>query len=134
MAASSTSSKGWMRPLLAGDTCLKHVVGIIQRNIREGDWLARWGEVEFVLAFHEAEKESSVRAILSGWVRTSARTQRGCRMGEELHLTFSSGACRYTGGHADTQRLLSSANEVLYQAKEGRRLVVHNAYGASANA
>ena len=49
---------------LAGDTCLKHFVGSIQSNIREGGWLARWGEDEFVLAFHEAEKESSVRAKL----------------------------------------------------------------------
>jgi Diguanylate cyclase, GGDEF domain len=34
----------------AGDVCLRHVARAIRRNVREGDWLARWGGDEFVLA------------------------------------------------------------------------------------
>ncbi len=41
---------------LDGDACLKHVTNIIRRNIREGDWFARWGGDEFVLGLWETEE------------------------------------------------------------------------------
>jgi predicted signal transduction protein with EAL and GGDEF domain len=34
----------------AGDICIRHVADVIGRSVREGDWLARWGGDEFVLA------------------------------------------------------------------------------------
>ena len=34
----------------AGDACLKHVASVLQHNVREGDWLARWGGDEFLMA------------------------------------------------------------------------------------
>jgi len=34
-----------------GDTCLKHIAQVFEKNTREGDWVSRWGGDEFVGAF-----------------------------------------------------------------------------------
>jgi diguanylate cyclase (GGDEF)-like protein len=33
----------------AGNACLKHVAHFLGRNIRKGDWFARWGGNEFAV-------------------------------------------------------------------------------------
>src|SRR5215216_1043751 len=48
----------------AGDVCLRHVAWVIRRNVREGDWLARWGGDEFVLALWDASVFASPEAVL----------------------------------------------------------------------
>ena len=39
-----------------GDFCLKHVVNIIKSNIRESDWIARWGGDEIMLMLFDSDE------------------------------------------------------------------------------
>jgi diguanylate cyclase (GGDEF)-like protein len=107
-----------------GDACLKAVATALKRRLREpGDLLARYGGEEFI-------------AVLAG---TSLQTARGAaeriRRGIEglnlLHATSSThavvtvsiGVATLTPADegATTTRLISAADEALYQAKQGGR-------------
>ncbi|MDQ3318040.1 MAG: GGDEF domain-containing protein [Actinomycetota bacterium] len=48
----------------AGDACIRHVAQGMRRNVREGDWLARWGGDEFILALWDASVFASPEAVL----------------------------------------------------------------------
>jgi diguanylate cyclase (GGDEF)-like protein len=107
-----------------GDACIRHVADVIRRNVRESDWLARWGGDEFVLALHEtspfAPTEAALQRIVADLKNSPVRLQRG----GELVLTVSVGAVRYSG-EGDPRDLLHKADEAMYQAKrEGRPWVL----------
>ena len=105
----------------AGDACLRHVADVIGRNVREGDWLARWGGDEFVLALWDESVFASPEAVL-GRINAALR-ESPVRLpggGEERVLSISIGAHRYAG-EADLRELLAKADAAMYQAKrEGR--------------
>jgi diguanylate cyclase (GGDEF)-like protein len=108
----------------AGDACLRHVARVIKRNVREGDWLARWGGDEFVLALWEdsvfASPETVLGRINAGLRRSPVRLPGG----EELVLSISVGAHRYAGEN-DIRELLAKADAAMYEAKrEGRAWVL----------
>jgi diguanylate cyclase (GGDEF)-like protein len=107
-----------------GDACIRHVADVIRRNVRESDWLARWGGDEFVLALHEASPfaptEAALQRIVADLKNSPVRVQRG----GELVLTVSVGAVRYSG-EGDPRDLLHKADEAMYEAKrEGRPWVL----------
>jgi diguanylate cyclase (GGDEF)-like protein len=104
----------------AGDVCLRHVARVIRRSIREGDWLARWGGDEFVLALWDASVFASPEAVL-GRINAALK-ENPVRLpgGEELVLSISVGAHRYAG-EDDLRELLAKADAAMYEAKrEGR--------------
>jgi diguanylate cyclase (GGDEF)-like protein len=108
-----------------GDACIRHVADVISRNVRESDWLARWGGDEFVLALHEASPfaptEVALQRIVADMKNSPVRLPRG----GELVLTVSVGAVRYSG-EGDPRDLLDKADEAMYQAKrEGRPWVLN---------
>jgi diguanylate cyclase (GGDEF)-like protein len=106
----------------AGDVCIQHVAVVIRRNIRESDWLARWGGDEFVLALHDASPFASTELVLQRIVRdlkvSPMRLPQG--QGGELVLTVTVGARRYSS-EDDLQDLLARADEAMYEAKRERR-------------
>jgi diguanylate cyclase (GGDEF)-like protein len=108
----------------AGDACLRHVALVIGRNVREGDWLCRWGGDEFVLALWDASVFASPEAVLgriNAGLRGSPVRLPG---GEELVLSISVGAHRYAG-EDDLRELLAKADAAMYEAKrEGRAWVL----------
>ena len=108
----------------AGDACIRHVAGAMRRNIREGDWVARWGGDEFVLGLWDASLFAQTEAVLrriGGALREDPLRLPG---GEELALSVSAGACRYSG-EDDPRELLSKADAAMYEAKrEGRAWVL----------
>ena len=107
-----------------GDACIRHVADVIRRNVRESDWLARWGGDEFVLALHEASPFAPTEAALQRIVADLKNSPVRLPRGGELVLTVSVGAVRYSG-EGDPQDLLDKADEAMYQAKrEGRPWVL----------
>jgi diguanylate cyclase len=103
-----------------GDACIKHVADVIGRNIRGSDWLARWGGDEFVLVLRDANPFAQTGALLQRIVRDFKDSPLRLPQGEELTLTVTVGASRYSG-EEDLRELLAKADEAMYEAKrEGR--------------
>ena len=108
----------------AGDICIRHVAEVIGRSVREGDWLARWGGDEFVLALWEASVFASPEAVLGRINADLRRSPVRLPGGGELVLSISVGAHRYAG-EDDLRELLAKADAAMYQAKrEGRAWVL----------
>jgi diguanylate cyclase (GGDEF)-like protein len=108
----------------AGDVCLRHVARVIRRNVREGDWLARWGGDEFVQALWEDSVFASPEAILGRINADLRRSPVSLPGGVELVLSISVGAHRYAG-EDDIRELLAKADAAMYEAKrEGRAWVL----------
>jgi diguanylate cyclase (GGDEF)-like protein len=103
-----------------GDVCIRHVAEVIWRNIRESDWLARWGGDEFVLALHEASPFAATELVLQRIVRDLKDSPVRVSEGVELVLTLTIGARRYSG-EADLRELVAKADEALYEAKREER-------------
>jgi diguanylate cyclase (GGDEF)-like protein len=108
----------------AGDACLKHFAGVLARNVRKGDWIARWGGDEFVVGVWEAQGRGAQRVLdrVGRELRAAPLTLVG---GQEVRLTFSAGVAEWRPGD-DVRGLFRRADEALYRAKEGgRNAVVH---------
>jgi diguanylate cyclase (GGDEF)-like protein len=103
-----------------GDGCIRHVAEVVRRNIRDSDWLARWGGDEFVLALHDASPFAATELILQRIVRDLRDSPMRIPQGDELALTITIGASRYSG-EADLRDLVAKADEALYEAKREER-------------
>lgn len=104
----------------AGDLCIQHVADVIRRNIREGDWLARWGGDEFLLVLRDSSAFALTEAVLQRIVGDLKRSPVKLPQGEELTLSISVGAGRYSAGE-DLRDVFMRADEAMYEAKrEGR--------------
>jgi diguanylate cyclase (GGDEF)-like protein len=104
----------------AGDTCLRHFAETCVGNIREGDWLARWGGDEFVLTLWEEEGERPANLVLNLIATELSEHPVQLPQGDRIQLTFSAGVLRCTGREAElgVGSVLSLADEALYEAKE----------------
>jgi len=108
----------------AGDLCIRHVADVMGRTVREGDWLARWGGDEFVLALWETSLFASPEAALGRINADLRRSPVVLSGGVELVLSVSVGARRYAG-EDDFRELLAKADAAMYRAKrEGRAWVL----------
>jgi diguanylate cyclase (GGDEF)-like protein len=108
----------------AGDVCLRHVARVIRRNVREGDWLCRWGGDEFILALWDDSVFASPEAVLGRINVDLRRSLVRLPGGGELVLSISMGAHRYAG-EDDIRELLAKADAAMYEAKrEGRAWVL----------
>jgi diguanylate cyclase (GGDEF)-like protein len=112
-----------------GDACLRYLAHTCTRNIRKGDWLARWGGDEFVLALWEKNGEERTTAgpvegnpVLERIRKELTENPIGLAQGDVISLTFSAGVCRYTGSEKEaeleTDDVLALADRALYEAKQ----------------
>jgi diguanylate cyclase (GGDEF)-like protein len=108
----------------AGDLCIRHAADVMGRSVREGDWLARWGGDEFVVALWDASLFASPEAALGRINAELRRSPVRLSGGEELVLSISVGARRYAA-EEDFREVLAKADAAMYQAKrEGRAWVL----------
>jgi len=103
----------------AGDACLKHVATVLKRNTREGDWIARWGGDEFLLALWDTGGEHQAQRTLDRIAEEFAQAPVALPAGEEIRLTISGGACRGTCGDEPVEEMLARTDQALSRAKEG---------------
>jgi diguanylate cyclase (GGDEF)-like protein len=100
----------------AGDACVVHFAEVLDRNLRAGDWIARWGGDEFVVGMWNTQDVQPTKQVLERIVEDLRESPVVLLDGEETHLTFSGGACRWRSGD-DARGLVSRADEALDQAK-----------------
>jgi diguanylate cyclase (GGDEF)-like protein len=98
----------------AGDRCLLHLVDTIRRNVREGDWIARWGGDEFVLMLWNAN-EAQAREICDR-VLAAVRNNPVEDEGRFIGITASVGIAQAAPGQ-DADSLLHNADVALLRSK-----------------
>ena len=102
-----------------GDSVLKEFAALLQKCIRNGDMIARWGGEEFLLAIKIDRPETALERVEAIRKRVEKH-----QFGTIKHLTASFGlAWREEGDDIDT--LLQRADKALYKAKEnGKNRVI----------
>jgi diguanylate cyclase (GGDEF)-like protein len=109
----------------AGDACVVHFAEVLSRNVRAGDWIARWGGDEFVVGMWNTQEGQPTKRILERIAEDLRESPVVLPDGEETLLTFSAGTCGWKPGD-DVRGLVSRADVALYRAKaEGGNTIVH---------
>jgi diguanylate cyclase (GGDEF)-like protein len=114
-----------------GDEALRCVAAVLQKNVRDYDFVGRWGGEEFLAILPGAALSQA--CLVAERIRTSVENVRlGARGAEGTVLRASLGvACNIPGSASrDLDELLEAADDVLYRAKgEGRNRVCFHAPG-----
>ena len=108
----------------AGDTALVAVCDHLQNNVREGDWVFRYGGEEFVLILHDAAPEAAEAKAAE--LREGVAALALKAGGEVLpSVTVSMGIAVLPDHGEELEQLLERADEALYAAKQaGRNRVI----------
>jgi len=112
---------------LVGDAILREVSKTIKENIRQIDFMGRYGGEELSIILTETNKEKAL-SVARRIRRTIA--ERKIRVyDEELRVTISIGIATFPEDADKDEALLEKADSALYQAKQGGRNMVC-VYGA----
>lgn len=104
----------------AGDATLVSVVGYLNKTIREGDWLFRYGGEEFLILLRDVDAEDAllkIEELRAGIEQLSIECH-----GEALpNVTASMGVAMFPDHGSNFTELVSLADEALYAAKRAGR-------------
>ncbi|WP_394846453.1 diguanylate cyclase [Pendulispora brunnea] len=102
----------------AGDQALAGVARVLKSNVRETDFVARYGGDEFCILFTDVSEEAAVAL-------TERLRQCIAAIREPSAVTASFGVCGYsTSFHGDTTAFIEAVDAALYRSKrEGRNRV-----------
>jgi len=98
---------------LAGDCVLKSVSNIINKNIRNNDWLFRWGGDEFIVLFSNAEL--SIGEELSKKLQDYISNYTFIK---DINVTISCGVATYIDS---VDELLYLADQRMYKNKQRKK-------------
>lgn len=100
-----------------GDRVLQEVAQVLREELRQGDFVARWGGEEFLILLPGCQAQGAQRRLEQLRRAVSGR----CAVGEEARpVTMSFGLATWRRGE-EGEALLKRADEALYQAKAGGR-------------
>jgi diguanylate cyclase (GGDEF)-like protein len=102
-----------------GDEVLVEVAALMQRELREGDWVARWGGEEFIVFLHHSGAKDSFLAMnrLRETLRaTPIHTSQG-----DMQVTTSIGIGTLRSANETIGDILAEADGCLYDAKKAGR-------------
>ncbi len=108
----------------AGDKVLKTVARVLQVNLRETDFIARFGGEEFVILMPETSLDAA--AIVADKLRTTINECPFHSSNQKVPVTLSFGVCEFNEGDS-TEIVFNKADKALYKAKESGRNQVQKA-------
>ncbi len=110
-----------------GDEVLKWVSGRLRQEVRQADWLGRWGGEEFVIALPETS-EVQARTGLER-IRESIAARPIQIEGQQIRVTLSIGFASCRPDEGDPREVLVRADMALYHAKNaGRNRVCYDGH------
>lgn len=102
----------------AGDKVLKTVARVLQTNLRDTDFIARFGGEEFVILMPETKIDAAIKVAEK--LRTTMMDCPFHSSNRKVPVTMSLGVCEFKKG--DTQEIaFDKADKALYKAKESGR-------------
>jgi diguanylate cyclase (GGDEF)-like protein len=108
-----------------GDEVLRHVAEILKAELRDGDWVARWGGEEFIIFLHLSDTKAAHIAMER--LRLAIRGNPVSTAHGPIDITTSIGIGTFIGD-GDLATVLSEADGCLFEAKHaGRDQVVMRA-------
>ncbi|MGH3451922.1 MAG: GGDEF domain-containing protein [Haloechinothrix sp.] len=120
---------------LLGDRVLQRVVALLQVDLPEGAFCARYGGEEFVLVIPDVDARAAVTAVERARARIA--DHGWTKLAPALRVTISVGLVHHAAHdrtpatHADAERHLRRADDLLYFAKRaGRNAVAYRTHGA----
>ncbi|MBE9608108.1 diguanylate cyclase domain-containing protein [Chitinilyticum piscinae] len=107
----------------AGDLCLQRIAGVMRAALRsQGDLAARYGGEEFCCLLPDATEELTTQIAERIRREVEALKIPHCRQARHPHVTLSIGiTSKPAGQHQPINKLLSLADQALYQAKANGR-------------
>lgn len=102
-----------------GDQVLVHIAKLLRLNIRENDYLGRYGGEEFIVVF-ENTNLTTAQSILER-CRKAIEQHELAYDGQIIRFTASFGLAYATLENSDQQRLILATDQALYRAKETGR-------------
>ena len=103
-----------------GDYVLISIAKAMKASVRKTDEIFRWGGEEFVIILPEQDSPSALRVAEN--VRASIELLNIEHTGNEPQsVTVSCGVSSNSAGHISWERILKSADDALYMAKEAGR-------------
>jgi diguanylate cyclase (GGDEF)-like protein len=115
---------------LAGDACLRAVIGPIQKELRMSDVIGRYGGEEFVVILSSAD--TSVAQTIAQRIRERVEKLEVEGFGEPIRLTCSIGVATSDSLHVWGEALVASADAAVYVAKRAGRNQIHVAMPVAA--
>jgi len=103
----------------AGDAVLRGIAGILQKQARETDIVARYGGEEMALILPETEA-AGAQAIAERIRRAAAAVTHPSEQGA-IQVTVSIGLATWPGPGESAEAILEAADKALYRAKQGGR-------------
>jgi len=104
---------------LVGDAILKEVSGRIKENIRQIDFMGKYGGDEFGIILTETDKEQA--RFVAERIRTAIESAQIKIYDEDLKITISIGVAGFLDDASDVEALVEKADQALYQAKQAGR-------------
>ncbi|MBM3249468.1 MAG: diguanylate cyclase [Candidatus Omnitrophica bacterium] len=104
---------------LVGDAILREVSTTIKENIRQMDFMGRYGGEELSIVLPETDKEQAV--LVAERIRKTLESKQMSIYDERLGVTISIGISTFPKDSADLGDLIDRSDEALYQAKQSGR-------------
>ncbi len=104
---------------LVGDEILREISGILKENVREIDFLGRFGGEEFSIFLPQTDIEQA-KSVAERLRRTVEKYQFEV-YDEKIKLTISIGAAAFPNNTRSKNRLIDLADKSLYKAKQTGR-------------
>jgi diguanylate cyclase (GGDEF)-like protein len=107
-----------------GDFCLKHAVNILKTNVRESDWMARWGGDEIMIMLFDSDEvfaSKVLERIILGLEENPIPTTQGL-----IKLTISVGVSQFKQSY-DFESFFKKTDTALLEAKRrGKGQIVYS--------
>ena len=107
---------------LVGDVVLKQVAQTLRKNVREVDFVGRYGGEEFGVGL--IETDASTALLVAQRIRRAVQEAVYLAYEERLKVNVSVGCATVPASHGTLRALVDAADTALYQAKRlGRNRV-----------